>query len=123
MDGMTIRHAPLFGLLHVIPDKALAAWGGRFIVTQDGRVDLPYDRQGGDRGPHTGRLLALLGERFPPDELFRLIGDLLQAGTMDTRHGEDFILYHDEAIAVHANTNGSGGYCYVTAFLWPEGVA
>ncbi len=108
---------PAFGLHSVIPDDALAAWGMRMIVTQRGDADIVPDRMGSDEGPHSQRLLDLLNERVRLPEVRDMVGELLRAHVMVTTKGEDFILYMDDEITVHANTNASFGYCYVTAWL------
>lgn len=117
----TTRVKPPYGLAHVIPDDAVAAWGARAIVTQDGRVDIPWDRGGAD-GPESERhrLLAHLSAVLPGRDLLALVRDLLRAGVMQTRAEEDFVLHMDDAIVIHANTNASVGYCYVTAWLQPN---
>jgi hypothetical protein len=53
---------------------------------------------------------------------FRVPGDngRLEKIQMHTREAEDFILYMDDRLVIHANTNGSAGYCYVTAWMYPE---
>lgn len=107
---------PGYGLARVIPDNATAAWGARAIVSQNGTFDLPPDRQGLD-GPDKDRLLVLLNERLPGRELQDIIRGLLRDDIMRTREAEDFILYMDDDIVMHANTNASAGYCYITAWL------
>ena len=111
--------APRFGLAHVIPDSAVAAWGTRLIVTQNGDVDFVMDRQDGD-GPRIDELLDLQTARIGVRDMRELIGSLLRSGVMQTRVAEDFILYMDDDIVVHANTNASAGYCYVTAWLYDQ---
>ncbi len=115
---MTVK--PAWGLSYVIPENAVAAWGMRLIVTQQGDVDMVPDRQGGDAGPHTAELLALLDQRVPLRQLNDTISTLLKGFQMHTRAAEDFILHMDDRLCIHANTNGSAGYCYVTAWLWEE---
>lgn len=111
---------PAWGLSHVVPEDAIAAWGTRMIVTQDGTTDMLWDRQGGDRGPHTDELFDLLTERFSIKTMRDTVSELLRSYEMSTREEGDFILYMDDRICMHANTNGSAGYCYVTAWLWPK---
>jgi hypothetical protein len=111
---------PKWGQSHVVPEDAIAAWGARMIVTQQGDVDMLPDRQGGDDGPHTEELFDMLNERFPNKELRDTIGKLLRGYEMSTREGEDFIVYLDDRLCIHANTNGSAGYCYVTAWLYRD---
>lgn len=126
--------APAYGLAYVVPDDAIAAWGARLIVTQQGDVDFLPDRQGSDGGEHSRHLMNLLGERFPLPTMRQLLRTLLR-GTymhdgaeghvglekvqMHTREADDFILHLDDRLVVHANTNASAGYCYVTAWLYP----
>lgn len=106
-----------YGLGHVIPDTALAAWGMRAIVRQDGGFDILGDRMGTDGGPHSRDLLMLLNQRLPMDEVRDICGEFLIEGIMHTREAEDFILYSDDVLTVHANTNASAGYLYITAWL------
>lgn len=114
---MTVN--PAWGLAHVVPEDAIAAWGARLIVTQDGDTDLLGDRQGGS-GPEADDLYDLLDKRFPLPVLRRAVSDLLASYEMRTREAEDFILYLDDRLVVHANTNASAGYCYVTAWLYEK---
>ncbi len=109
---------PAYGLAYVVPADALAAWGARLIVNQDGATDFVHDRQGSDRGDHSSELFDLLRERFPIADMHDLLAELLADFTMDTRTGEDFIFYLDDRLVVHANTNGSAGYCYITAWSY-----
>lgn len=123
--GHTSKPAPRYGSPHVIPDEATAAWGAWLIIDQLGHVELVWDRQGAD-GPllERAQFLLLLEERFPGDKLTDAIAWLLQLGPaegMSTRDAEDFILYQDDDMVVHANTNASAGYCYVTAWTAPRG--
>lgn len=110
---------PPFGLAHTVPDDALAAWGARLIVRQDGYIDLPPDRQGSDQGPRSDELFRRMGEVFPLPRLLEDVGRLLRAGDMDTRAAGNVVLYKDEWIEIHADTKASAGYCYVTAWLKP----
>lgn len=131
MTETTVK--PAWGLAYVVPPDAIAAWGARLIVTQDGDVDMLPDRQGSDGGPHANSLFQALDDRFPASRMTGLVSELLRGDfyrtdvpgvtlfiQMSTREGEDFVLYLDERLVVHANTNGSAGYCYVTAWLYPE---
>lgn len=130
---MTTTVKPAWGLAHVVPEDAIAAWGARLIVTQDGDVDILWDRQGSDGGPHSQALFQALEERYPVLDLKEQISELLRGDfyrtevpgvylwmQMSTREAEDFILHLDDRLVVHANTNSSAGYCYVTAWLYPE---
>lgn len=112
---MTIERLE-WGLTGAVPAGSTAAWGARLIVTQDGYVDLVPDRMGAV-GQDKDTFLALLDEAFPVTRLRRDIAGLLAGGEMDTRQGKEFVLYRDERLEVHADTNGSAGYCYVAAWL------
>jgi hypothetical protein len=123
--------APVYGLNYVVPENAIAAWGCRLIVTQQGYVDFVPDRQGSDGGEHSQELLNVLNDALPLSELKDTVSLLLRGVRfregngfervqMMTREAEDFILYLDDRLVVHANTNASAGYCYVTAWLYPK---
>ena len=115
---------PKWGQSGVVPEDAIAAWGARLIVDQDGMVDMLGDRQGTDDGPHADELLQHLNGPVLRGTM-ETIGDLLRGSVfedewvqMSTREREDFIVYQDDRLCIHANTNGSAGYCYVTAWLY-----
>lgn len=104
------------------PDNAPAVWKARWIVTQDGSVDLPYDRSeyiAAD--PADKRTLSqMLPERFPGERMAARLRDLLISGEMHTRKAQDFTLFEDDDLVITANTNASAGYCYVEAWLKPQ---
>lgn len=109
-----------FGYNAGLPDDALAAWGARIIVTQDGDVDIVWDRT--DSVPEGNAdmrraFLDLLNERYPTEALRAMIRALLQTREIDTRVAREVGLYDDDEIRVIGNSNGSGGYFYVTAYL------
>lgn len=104
-----------FGLSEAIPEGVTAAWGARLIVTQDGDVDLPSDRQGA-AGEGRQEFLALLDAEVPLPTLLDAVSKLLREGSMQTRLAEDFRIVRNSAVEVHADTNGSAGYCYLAAF-------
>jgi hypothetical protein len=109
-----------YGQAGIVPAAALAAWGARLIVTQQGDVDFVADRQGTDGGEHSAELLDILNRTYGVNRLRQDIGDLLRNGSMQTRTARDFTLHSDTRLEVHANTNASVGYCYVTAWLKPD---
>lgn len=118
--------APAWGLGYVVPEDAIAAWGARLIVTQAGDVDILWDRQGDDAGPHSDELVNRLNDGLIKHmrETLRelLLGSIFEGEyvVMSTREDGDFILYMDDRVVMHANTRGSCGYCYVTAWLYPD---
>lgn len=114
---MNLDH--IWGSPNVVPEGAIAAWGARLIVTQDGQVDLLWDRMGDDSGPHTQELIDRLNDGLIK-HMRETISALLTSYEMSTRDGADFILHMDDRVVMHANTKGSHGYCYVTAWLYEE---
>ena len=108
-----------YGQDALIPTGARAAWGTRLIVTQDGLVDLVLDRMGA-AGEDRTTFMDQLTATFPPDKMMRAIRELLEHGEMNTRVAKDFTLLDRDGLEVHANTNSSGGYCYVTAWAQPK---
>lgn len=100
-------------------------WKARFIVTQDGGVDLPPDRQHVE-GPAEGRseFLAKLALVMPPASLFAIIGLKLKAGEIQTREAREVILLADTSNGanwlIKGNSNASAGYFYVEARIVVE---
>lgn len=107
-----------YGVDNIVPTTAEAAWGARLIVTQDGSVDFLNDRQG-CAGENRPGLLAVLNAEMPMGRLRAAIGDLLRSGKMLTREARDIVIHQSNELEIHANTNASAGYCYVTAWLRP----
>lgn len=106
-----------------------AAWGARAIVTQDGTVDLVWNRQS-ELSDDPDRNLALHtwldGGTSPLHHALRLAEKLLNEGVLQIRIAEGHVLYSDREGAILANTNGSGGYLYLVAYRFadlPEGHA
>jgi hypothetical protein len=122
-----------WGAPDVVPGNATAAWGARMIVDQWGMVDILPDRQDAG-GPDYKDLLARLNGGVLK-EVKETISDLLRyneffevddlgfrfsfADGLLTNKAEPFIVHMDDRVTVYANTNGSYGYCYVTAWLTP----
>lgn len=109
-----------FGLNDNIPQEAPAAWGARWIITQDGYIDQVPDRTDAVGEPDAkARLFDHLNSkvRNAPKEKLR---ELLQSGAVNTRIAERIVLHVDELVSVVGNTNASGGYFYVTAYIRPE---
>lgn len=107
-----------YGQDALVPTDSPGAWGCRLIVTQDGHVDFLGDRQGcAGTESDRQRVLSELNQRFGIGKLEYAISERLRTRAMDTRKAEDFELFNDRILEVHANTNASAGYCYVTAWL------
>lgn len=97
-------------------------WGARMIVNH-GHVDLLPDRQGVLNREDNANELEVLFHRLNQEgglaRLKLVIGELLATGDMRHDQPEDFIIFH-EGLVMHANTNGSHGYCYVSAWVDDE---
>ena len=103
-----------WGLAEAVPEDAVAAWGARAIVNQDGYVDLVPDRI--DR-KGTLAIFDRLNAEYPLVELRDALRDLLASGLMNTRvHSEPWVLYQSDTLTVVADTRGSAGYCYLAAW-------
>lgn len=108
-----------FGYRHgTVPAEVPAAWGARAIVTQDGMVDIPWDRTDCiGRNSDRGFLLAWLNDYFPPLKLQRVLSAALQDYNVDTRGDVEYQLYADDKIRVVGSAQSSAGYFYITAYL------
>lgn len=103
-----------YGLRDAVPDTAIAAWGARAIIGQDGHVDIPFDRQ--DMvGDSTAMRFAL--EAIPPGRLREIIQSKLANREILTREAERVTLFDNGQITVVANSNASAGYLYIAAYL------
>jgi hypothetical protein len=102
-----------WGLAYAVPPKATGAWGCRAIISQDGHVDLVPDRT-----DVTGSeiILDILTREYNPSTLREDLGAMLRAHQMLTSRRGRFTLYKSPRLTVMADTNGSGGYCYIAAW-------
>lgn len=103
------------------------AWKGRLIITQDGHVDLPPDRQeivGPTDSDDRRKFIDLLNDAMPQDMLFGIIKEKLRSGEIRTREAGDVVLFDDDHEGTHwliqGNTNASAGYFYVEARIVAE---
>ena len=107
-----------YGLSEAVPEGAKAAWGARFIVTQDGHVDLPPDRQGfsGDEEARAS-LMQRMNDDIPLGGLMALIAEDLRSGRLNTRSDDEVVLDGtNPGLMVVGNTKASAGYLYVAIF-------
>lgn len=102
-----------WGLRDVIPDDPTGAWGARAIITQDGDVDFPPDRCD---SINPGDFLTRLERVMPLPTLRYIISNKLKAREIDTRVARNVIIYVDADISIVCNSNGSGGYLYISAW-------
>jgi len=112
---------PPYGLQGAVEPGSTAVWGARFIVNQDGHVDLPHDRHKVvySTPKDRDRLLDSLQAVYPLGKLHQRISQGLVEREIDTRVAADIILVENEDVRMVGNTNGSAGYFYVTAYLIP----
>lgn len=102
-------------------------WKGRFIVKQDGYVDLPPDRQevtGPTDTDDRQRFLEGLNDFLPANMMFDIIKSKLRSGEICTRERKDVVLidatHEGDHWLVQGNTNASAGYFYVEARIVAE---
>lgn len=116
-----------------------AAWGARAICTQDGTVDLVGDRTDHDGDPQlVKKTLDWLNTKladtpFADDPrggttiLGRALGvarEMLRDYHLKTRERGGAVIHQDRTGAIIADTKGSAGYLYISAYLFealPEG--
>jgi hypothetical protein len=107
-----------FGLNDALPEGTEHAWGARFIVSQDGHVDLPHDRQDViSPDPDAKRVfLEDLMAAVTMNDLMDRIKSYLEIGVIHTREAGRHILWDEDGITIIGDTNASAGYLYVVAF-------
>lgn len=106
-----------YGYREAVPHDAKVAWGARFIVTQDGHVDLPPDRQGLAGDPDLkGALLDQMQAVMPFGRLRDEIASRLRSGEINTRERAQHVLADEGGIRIVADTKASAGYLYLAAF-------
>jgi hypothetical protein len=105
------------------PKDAKAVWGARLIV-KGNFVDFVHDRQDlKGLGDPIKDLLHALNVEGGLNYLKEMVGELLTTyfgddldPAMQHDTAEDFIIFYKNMV-MHANTNGSYGYCYVSVWL------
>ena len=114
---MTTKLNLSFGYNAGLPDSAIAAWGARFIVTQDGYVDFVWDRTDavGDSSDREA-LFDLLECRYSLDRLRADLSEGLKTRRIGTREAAEIVFYDDDDLRVVGNSNASAGYFYVTGY-------
>jgi hypothetical protein len=99
------------------PAGVETAWGARWIIDPEGRVDEVWDRTDAI-GPEDRRreLLAYLNDhvgRAP----HQAAGELLRSGALRWSDETTVTLYDDEVVTVVGNPRRSFGYLYVGAWF------
>ncbi len=99
------------------PASVETAWGARWIIDPEGRVDEVWDRTDAI-GPDDRRreLLTYLSDQVgcTPQYAAR---ELLQSGRLRWSDNTTVTLYEDEAVTVLGNPRRSFGYLYVGAWF------
>lgn len=113
MNGQRLE----FGYHAGLPTDATTAWGARGII-QNGTVRFLADRKAWlGEAADKERLSTWLDSNFPA--IIKRVEDLIATGEIDGREQNDVVLAQDDEACCRANTNASGGYLYVVAFLRP----
>lgn len=108
----------LFGYNQGLPEYVDAAWGCRAIVTQDGDVDVVWDRTSTYGSEDDYKRLAHQLDAQGRGERWRARASaLLASRKIETRVDGEHVLVDDGTVIIKANTNGSGGYLYVCAYM------
>jgi hypothetical protein len=110
---------PTFGAHALQPNRLRAVYGARWIVTQDGHVDMVPGR-GGVEGDADNLLHWLNALGGPLNGARRTAERLLQERVLDTRKRSPVILFQDRFGVIVADTNASAGYLYVTGWLFED---
>jgi hypothetical protein len=104
------------------PDDAPAYWGARAILDlrqPKNPIDLLPDRQGGG-GPLFSVLASLLSDAGGMKVAQARVKALLNNNIMSSRDGQRFTLIDNDMMKMVADTRGSHGYLYISAWLKPE---
>lgn len=106
-----------WGLRAIAPDDARAVWGARTIL-EAGSFSIVNNRQDihGITAGDCKDLAAALNTRIL-DDCRQVVSNLLRSSQMRGNEREQFELYDDTYFRVVANTQGSCGYLYVTAWF------
>jgi hypothetical protein len=110
---------PMFGAHKLQPEGLSAVYGGRWIVDQDGYVDLVPDRHGTE-GDDAALLAWLNGDGGALGKARATACRLLRDYVIRTREASPTILFQDHRGVIVADTNASAGYLYVTGWLFDD---
>jgi len=104
------------------PDDAPAYWGARAILgsyRDKSPIDLLPDRQGGG-GPLFSVLASLLNDAGGLKVAQARVAALLNNYIMSSTKAQEFTLIDNDMMKMVADTRGSHGYLYISAWLKPE---
>lgn len=103
------------------PDNAPAYWGARAILNtrQTNPIDLLPDRQGGG-GPLFPVLASLLNDAGGIKVAQARVKALCNNYLMESTEAQEFTLIDNDMMKMVADTRGSYGYLYISAWLKPE---
>lgn len=96
------------------PEDSPGAWGARLIAPDDLL---------GDRQDAVGEVATVV-DKINNDGILRgclsRLCEAHESGWMSRTNHETFVLWMDAELCVIASSQGSGGYVYITAFLFPK---
>lgn len=114
---MTYKINLSFGY-HVYDQKAPAAWGARMIQTGIGDLDYLHDRQDFYAADDDSRQELIRRLNDGGLELIRLsYKDAYMRNEVSSRESNEVILVDTDKLQAIGNTNGSGGYFYISAWI------
>jgi hypothetical protein len=106
-----------FGYSEGLPSDRTVAWGARLIVTQDGSVDMVWDRQD-IIGEEAAR--QRLHNYLVPSVLAVIVDSisvLLKTGKLLARERKEVKVFQNSMITCVGNCNASHGYCYIVVYF------
>ena len=102
----------------VYDQETTAAWGARMIVCPGGELDYLHDRQGlyAEDNASKRELIKRLNDGGL--ELIRMgFKDAWERGEVSPREDNEILLIDTSRLQAVGNTNASGGYFYVSAWI------
>ena len=102
----------------VYDQETTAAWGARMIVCPGGELDYLHDRQGlyAEDNASKRELIKRLNDGGL--ELIRMgFKDAWERGEVSPREDNELLLIDTSRLQAVGNTNASGGYFYVSAWI------
>jgi hypothetical protein len=102
----------------VYDQETVSAWGARMIVCPGGELDLVWDRQGLYGEDDTSRHEIIKRLNDGGLELIRMgFKDAWESGEVSPRESNELLLIDTSRLQAVGNTNASGGYFYVSAWI------
>ena len=105
-----------WGLRAIAPDDARAIWGARTIL-EAGSFSIVSNRQDINGESADCKILADALNTWILEKCRQTVSELLRTDQMRASQRNQFELYDGPSFRVVANTQGSCGYLYVTAWF------